>query len=468
MAFATVLVAAMAAVAVVQIRHPQPLPDPAADAVRVEIRLSTDARSASVRVLGDFLAVAEGRRLAGPADLRTAVLENLLALSGNAEGSPATGVYRLVLTNVAPGTAVPWSVNVQGGRRATLEVWNLNDEQRPMLVDRFESASGVVWTSSTDRLRAGGPLPAAPRPPRLVLGHYYPWYDRTTWADAQMLDQPRRLWSTDVAADVRTEVEDAARAGLDGLIVSWQGRDVGDGWNYRRMLLVLEAAQQAGLTACVQLETLAANRAHIEGAPAEVDVLVEWLVDIVDLLGAHPAYLRVDGRPVVFAYSWDFAGTETWRAVQNRLRATGRNPFVLAETTNPAELAWAEGIFTYAATLFVEDVGDFSRELALASRTYHLLGADRGPRRVAMATVSPGYDETRLNNRPLDRVVEREGGAFYDAQWAAALGSGADWVLVTSWNEWWENTQVAPGQRHGDYYVWRTRFWSAAFTRAPE
>jgi hypothetical protein len=215
------------------------------------------------------------------------------------------------------------------------------------------------------------------------------------------------------------------------------------------------------------METLVANRAHIEGAPVEPDTAVEWLADIVDLYGSHPAYLRVDGRPVVFIYAWGFAGDATWRAVLDRLRASGRNPFVLADTTEPASLAGADGAFTYAGNLFAEDIALFSGRLAVASRSYHHLGAGYGPPRLALATVSPGYDETRLDNRPLARVVDRQGGAFYDAQWRAALESGADWVLITSWNEWWENTHVEASQRHGEAYVWRTRFWSNFFKAAP-
>ena len=101
-----------------------------------------------------------------------------------------------------------------------------------------------------------------------------------------------------------------------------------------------------------------------------------------------------------------------------------------------------------------------------AVRSYHLLGAAYGSPRIAAATVMPGYDETRLLGRS-GRVVPRIEGEFYDRQWEAARASGADWVVISTWNEWAENTEVEAGQRFGEFYVWRTRFWAAALKTAP-
>jgi hypothetical protein len=138
----------------------------------------------------------------------------------------------------------------------------------------------------------------------------------------------------------------------------------------------------------------------------------------------------------------------------------------MADSTNPSNLTVADGLATYSGTLFAPDVGALLRETASATRAYHLLGTAWGSPRLATATVMPGYDETRLSGRS-GRVVPREGGEFYDRQWQAALASGADWVVISTWNEWAENTQVEAGQRFGEVYVWRTRFWSAALKTAP-
>ena len=99
------------------------------------------------------------------------------------------------------------------------------------------------------------------------------------------------------------------------MIVSWQGSDVGGGWNLRRLRYVLDGAQQAGIKVTVHLETLAANKVGREGATPDPDVLTAWIVELVDTLATHPAWLKVDGRPVIFAYVWGFAGDATWSTV---------------------------------------------------------------------------------------------------------------------------------------------------------
>jgi len=34
---------------------------------------------------------------------------------------------------------------------------------------------------------------------------------------------------------------------------------------------------------------------------------------------------------------------------------------------------------------------------------------------------------------------------------------------VTSWNEWWENTEIEASARYGTAYLERTRVWADAF-----
>jgi hypothetical protein len=78
--------------------------------------------------------------------------------------------------------------------------------------------------------------------------------------------------------------------------------------------------------------------------------------------------------------------------------------------------------------------------------------------------VSPGYDDSVLG-RDTTLVVDRANGAFYVAQWQAAVAAQPDWILVTSWNEFWENTHIEPSVRYGRRYQDRTRTWSSWFRR---
>jgi hypothetical protein len=460
---AAVIVLTGASIIWAQIRHPLPLPDPAHDLVRVGVRVVTDAAAASILVGGAPVAVGEGERLAGPAGARGTVDGQRLSVSGGVMAQTSTVMLRTIVAQVRPETSVTWQVDVASGGSAVLEIYNLNDAAGPRLVDRFEGRAGDLFTTSGAQLRTGGPLPS-PAPPteRLVLAFYFPWYEQATWSDSQLLDRPLRPYSTDDPADVLRQMQEARRAGLDGVIVSFQGRDTGGGWNHRRMLLVLQAAQQVGLRVSVQIETLAAHLPNQPGPP-HPDTLTAWLTDIVDLYGTHPAYLRVGGRPVVFLYVWHAFDPQIWRTALTRVRASGRQLYAMADDERASALSMADGTYTFAGSLFTTDLGVYARNLALANRTWHLLGSDHGPQRLGVVAVSPGYDETGLRDRPERRAFDRRGGELYDSQWSAALESGVDWVVISSWNEWWENSQLEASQRYGESYIWRTQFWSSAF-----
>lgn len=447
------------------IRHLTPLQDPARDLIRLEVRITTDARSASVRVVTDATFVdAQGRRLAGPADLRTAVTDNLFALSSNIEGEVATAAFRLVLVRAEMGMSIRWLLTVQGDHHATIDIINLNEEQNPRNIDHFDGVNGAEFSTNITQLRVNGPIQLKPPDARLVLAHYYPWYERGSWADPRMIDQPMHPYSTDDAPDVLADLKEAKRAGLDGVIVSWQGTEGNRGWNHRRMLLVLQAAQQLGMQVSTLFET---QSIPTNSKQAQIDGIVEWLNEIVDWYGSQPAYLRVNGRPVIFLWAWIVPGDAAWRTALDRVRASGRNPYVIADTTDPQSFAVADSEFTYGGNLFTDDVDTFTRKMVMTTRTYHLLDASRGAQRISVATVSPGYDDRKLTDRARNFFFDRDGGRLYDRQWNAALDSGADWIVVTTWNEWLENTQIEASQMYGEYYRWKTSFWATVFKKSP-
>jgi hypothetical protein len=83
---------------------------------------------------------------------------------------------------------------------------------------------------------------------------------------------------------------------------------------------------------------------------------------------------------------------------------------------------------------------------------------------LTVATVSPGYDDrkTRGLSNP---VVYRDGGKRYDQTWDAALAGSPDWVVVTSWNEWYEDTSIEPGTATGAQALAQTKQRARAWSR---
>jgi len=164
-----------------------------------------------------------------------------------------------------------------------------------------------------------------------------------------------------------------------------------------------------------------------------------------------------------FAYAGQRLTESQWIDVLGRLRATRRDIFLIGEGNNATRLGAFDGLFFYASNVFQGDeIRDFDRAQSLTARTYHLL-PNAGRRRVWVATVSPGYDDTRLADGRVARVSNRDDGRYYDRQWQNAIDMRADWIVVTSWNEWWENSEIEPSERYGDVYLRATNTWTSLF-----
>jgi glycoprotein endo-alpha-1,2-mannosidase len=272
------------------------------------------------------------------------------------------------------------------------------------------------------------------------------------------------VYSTDEPDDLKRLMTTAKGAGLDALVMSWSGKDF-SGPDHRRMLRCLAAAHAVGFKVAALFETTVANARHRDG-DADADTVLSWLTDVVDEYASQPGYLRVDGRPVVMAYAAQRLPQAGWVDALRRLRATGRDVLLIGEGSNNTRLGAFDGQFYYASNDFPGDtIEAFDRAQSLNVRTYHLLPTDTVGRRVWVATVSPGYDDTHLHDGRVARLTDRADGAYYKTQWRAAIDNRADWVVVTSWNEYLENTEIEKTRIHGDLYLRLTEWWSALFRR---
>jgi hypothetical protein len=437
----------------------------------VRVIVTTRAANVSVTVRDATIASYIPAILAGPASLTVSRTGRALQLSRNVAGQPAEARFDIILADAAPAAALTWNVTADSGAETSLEVYSLADPSLATLVDRFVATStSAQFVSSPSLVPSTNRLEVRRFLPRLVLAFYYPWYTVETWQSPQLGDRPLLRYSTESQQDVNRQVAQARAVGIDAFVVSWQGLQPGAGasagFNDRRMRLVLEAGRAQNMKVCVYTETYVANPGNNPTAPIDGQTLFEWLADIVDLYGSHPAYLRIGDRPVIFTYAATLFPQQGWAEVVARLRSSGRNPFLVGDFSRSTLLDVFDGEYQYTNVFTSGDaLVDANRTESLRVRTFNLLRAnDR--RRLWVASVTPGFDDSKLVDRPVAHVVDRANGAVYDRQWSSAIDTIADWVVITSWNEWWENTQIEAGELHGRTYLDRTRVWAAAFKNA--
>lgn len=315
-----------------------------------------------------------------------------------------------------------------------------------------------------------------------VLAFYYGWYGNPTtsgvWRHWQDVD-PARGQITNAAhfpalgaydshdpVTVDRQVAQARKAPLTGFIASWWGQG---SFEDRGLPLLLSAAGRHGLGVTAYYEKAEggdpANRKT--AAVADLDYLIGHY-------GGDRAWLRVDGKPVVFVYGRALGALAPadWRQVLAQVRHD--NPsgaLFVADSQKPEYVSVFDGASTYNITGQTQHRTP-PQIAAWAHAAFPAMVAAAGTGKISTVTVIPGYDDSKLR-RPAPRpVTDRWGGDTYRTLWQAAIAAAPDWVLITSWNEWHEGSEIEPSVEYGrraldDTAIFARQFLGLASSRSP-
>ncbi len=313
---------------------------------------------------------------------------------------------------------------------------------------------GRVWLSGLLLLLVfgfmGSPNVARAQRERLVLAFYCTGFDWDTWM-MDLPDQPAQLYLSADPTMVEVHLQQALEAGIDALVIDWHGPEIGeDNQAESNFRILLDQAIAYGLSAAVSvsLDDLALQNA---------EDIHEDLSKLKDRHISHPAYLRVDARPVLF-----FVGTErypvtTWHAIRNQVDSE-RAMIWITEETPLAYLEVFDGF--YLSSLAHYDDPDLM--LRLWGNKVRDWAGQHEVFRYWVGTVMPGYDNSALKGENV-LIQLREDGDYYRLTWTAAMRSDADWVVISSFNQWLENSQIEPSITYGNFYLDLTAELAAAY-----
>jgi GH43 family beta-xylosidase len=149
-------------------------------------------------------------------------------------------------------------------------------------------------------------------------------------------------------------------------------------------------------------------------------------------------WAMIDGRPIVLLYSAAFATNYDQSVIdftkqQFAREFSGRVPYIAPEVSWKVkadnQVAW---------------------------------GGALGLKQPGISSLGPGYDHTAVRDRsPL--IVDRRGGEFYEEQWLEFLKHPSNFVVLETWNEFHEGTDIAESREYGRHYIDLTRKYVERF-----
>ncbi len=297
---------------------------------------------------------------------------------------------------------------------------------------------------------------------RRVLAFYYPWYGVPDgpggagrvihWGTIDAINHDISAathypalgaYDSHDAKVIEQHCEWAEAAHIDTFIVSWWGH--GD-YTDQAMPLILDACGRHGLTACIYYETVPQPQTAATAAEDIIKVLAKY--------AGHKAHLKVNGKPVVFIYGRAVGqlGLLGWLDAVKLVNAGYRGGAVfIGDQFSYGAARVFDGVHTYnpAGSLAGKSLEDAQRWAASTYPSWVQLadGADK----ISTITVIPGYDDTKIRTPGLS--VDRLNGDLYRIQWEQAIAADPHWVLVTTFNEWHEGSEIEPSLQFGTKYI---------------
>jgi hypothetical protein len=301
---------------------------------------------------------------------------------------------------------------------------------------------------------------------RIVGTYYFYWYCTETKehivnpADGSdgLTDHPPTLedFSYKSVRWHKQQLRDMSEAGIDvALAVFWGAPSERDPkaalyWSYAglgplvqaREELLREGKRPPRLGLFYDTSTLQYNQwgLHID---LTTDYGKRWFYATVrDFYSAIPPrhWAMIDDKPIVLLYAAAFAKNHD------------------------------QGFVDFTKAQFKQDFGGHEPYLALQDSwqakgdNVCAWGGALGLRNPGIGELGPGYDDTAVYGRkPL--IAKRDGGRFYETNWLRFLRRPSNFVIIETWSEFHEGTEICESKEYGRQYLELTRKYAGLFKR---
>ena len=261
----------------------------------------------------------------------------------------------------------------------------------------------------------------------MVLAFYYIWYKPERWGAATFT--PIEFYNSVDPKTLKRHCDEAKKGGIDGFIISFWGKhEIG------KLDSILKIFDNCVIKYTVYMET-----------SKSASDLIRQIDTVLKVFGRRKNFLRIGGKLAIFIYA----------RIINSLNVIQMDSLVKAFPN---------------LVMFADGGGQTLNILFKNLHRYINLNADEGFYEkfcdgvlgLCAIPVFPGF---KYKDRK-EPFVPHENGKFYENLMKLAVKSDADILLITSFNEWWEGTNVEPSKEFGDLFLRITRKYAEIFKRS--
>ncbi len=290
----------------------------------------------------------------------------------------------------------------------------------------------------------------------LIFTYFFYWYDIYSgfhiWDNAEqtddaLQDHPPTMdgFSFESVDWHKQELRDMMDAGIDVIMpVYWGSAKEMERWSVEGLMnlvyaeeeLIEEGLEPPKIALFLDTSTLQYGEYVLKSEDAPTDLSTDFgksffFKHIRDFYSLVPPtmWARIDGKPVVWLYAAGFAQNADQSLVSyvnEHFRAAfpSLQPYIVRETS------WN-----------IATDNDYAWGAALS-----------GAKILGVASVGPGYNDSAVPGRTTP-ITDREEGDFYQRNWQKVLASGRNLVVVETWNEFHEGTDICHSREYGRQYI---------------
>lgn len=257
-----------------------------------------------------------------------------------------------------------------------------------------------------------------------IYAHYMPWYGSSSHINVG--------YSTADPAQVERQVTDMISRGIQGVIIDWYGPNSAHA-DLSSTVMMKEAEKHQGFKFAIMEDSAAVRNATDKTRTLISDLVYAW-----QTYQQSSAYLKVDGRPVVFFFDVELLPID-WNEVRTQVPG---NPIFVFQNSGSFSNEFADGGFAWVGSF--SNVDDWGQ-----AYLYDFYRTGLASPKLIVGSVKKGFNDT-LAVWGEDRIINQNCGQTWLNTFAEigrhfSASKQLDMVQLVTWNDYEEGTAIEMG-----------------------